>query len=107
MFKQGCWKLTKSQTLLCAFIGNYLKTKFESEGRNIPILYMFLNHKERDSQTLSTLWASLLKQLIQSEGAGFQSLKAQRLYQGPESESRPDWMQFYEAFCAEVIYYER
>lgn len=68
---------------------------------------MFLNHKERDSQTLSNLWASLLKQLLQSEGATFQSLEAQRLYQGPETESRPDWQRFYEAFCAEVIYYER
>lgn len=81
--------------------------KFDREGRSIPILYMFLNHKEHESQTLGNLWASLLKQLIQQEGASFQSLEAQRLYQGPESEVRPDWKQFYEAFCAEVICHER
>ncbi|KAL9098109.1 MAG: hypothetical protein Q9163_006169 [Psora crenata] len=95
------------KTVLCALVGKYLTERFEKEDRNVPILYIYLNHKERDSQSLSNLFASLLKQLIQLSASSFYSKEAQSLYQGPESEARPSWRRFYQAFCEEVKFYER
>jgi len=80
---------------------------FEREKRSIPVLYLYLNHKERDSQSLGNLFGSLLKQLVQFPGTSFQSDEAQSLYQGAESEARPGWKEFYKTFCAEVLFYER
>ena len=88
-------------------MGKYLTAVYEKDKRNVPVLYMYLNHKERDSQSLGNLFASLLKQLIQVPGARFQSDEAQSLYQGPESEARPGWKMLYLAFCKEIIFYER
>ncbi|KAL6720538.1 hypothetical protein ACLMJK_002462 [Lecanora helva] len=95
------------KTLLCALVGKYLDDMAQSEGKKVPVLLMYLNYKERDSQSLSNLFASLLKQLIQHPGDHFQSKQAQSLYEGPDSESRPTWKRFFEAFCAEVAFYDR
>lgn len=71
------------------------------------MLYMYLSHKERDCQSLEILFASLLKQMIQSVGSSFRSQQAQRLYQGKESGTRPNWKEFFDAFCWEAKEYER
>ena len=68
---------------------------------------MYLNYKERGHQSLDNLVASLLKQLIQREGAEFRSQEATRLYQGAENEGRPDENTFFDALCAEIKCYER
>ena len=68
---------------------------------------MYLNHKERDAQSLSNLFASLLKQFLQLPGSSLQSDEAQSLYQGPVGERRPGWKDFHRAFCAEVMFYEK
>ena len=95
------------QTLLCALVGKHLDQIFEQEGKKVSILFLYLNYKERDSQSLSNLFASLLKQLIQLPGTSLQSQEAQNLYKGSDSEVRPGWKDFYEAFRAEVKFYDR
>lgn len=68
---------------------------------------MYLNYKEQGTQSLDNLVASLLKQLIQYQGASFRSDKASQLYQGVENESRPTLKDFYRALCEEIQCYER
>lgn len=90
--------------MLCALVGDHLASMFEKEDRDIPILFLYLDHKERGIQSLDSLIASLLKQFLQREGASFRSAEAQRLYQG---DGRPKPSVFYEALCAEIGRYER
>ncbi|KAL2043776.1 hypothetical protein N7G274_003295 [Stereocaulon virgatum] len=93
------------KTLLCAIVIKHLTVAFEN--RDIPILCMYLNYKEQGRQSLDNLVASLLKQLIQREGAEFRSQEATRLYQGAENEGRPDDNTFFNALCAEIKCHER
>ena len=93
------------QTILCATVVRHLAEVFAKH--DIPILCMYINHKERGRQSLDNLIASLLKQLIQREGAEFRSPEAKRLYQGAENEGRPDENTFFDALCAEIQCYER
>ncbi|KAK4690730.1 hypothetical protein P7C71_g6128, partial [Lecanoromycetidae sp. Uapishka_2] len=93
------------KTLLCAAIIKHLQGVFKAQ--DIPVLCMYLNYKEQGNQSLDNLVASLLKQLIQHEGAAFRSDKAKELYQGAENESRPTLDDFYEALYEEIQCYER
>ena len=63
---------------------------------------MYLSHNQRYEQTLDNLVASLLKQLVQSQGAEFRSTIARRLYQGAESETRPHLKELFKALQAEI-----
>ena len=93
------------KTLLCAQVVERLKTIFKH--RNIPILFMYLNYKESNIQTLDNLISSLLKQLLQYPIAEFRSPEAKRLFAGAENESRPPLEDFYKAFVAEIRHFER
>ena len=93
------------KTFLCALVVEYLKEMFKD--RNVPILCIYLNYKESSSQTLDNLISSLLKQLLQHPNAEFKSPEAKRLFSGAENESRPTLEDFYEAFRAEIWYFER
>ena len=103
------WKvsfvLTILQTLICAAVIDYLIKTFKKQ--DIPIICMYLNYKERGSQSLENLIASLLKQLIQQKGPSFRSPEANRLYQGTEEEGRPTLNEFFSALCAEIQCYDR
>jgi len=68
---------------------------------------MYLNYKEQGNQSLDNLISSLLKQLIQHEGAAFRSTKAKDLFQGVENEGRPTLDDFHEALYEEIAWYER
>ena len=93
------------KTFLCALVIERLKAIFKN--RNVPILCIYLNYKESRIQTLDNLISSLLKQLLQHQGAEFQSPEAKRLFSGAENESRPTLEEFYEAFRAEIRHFER
>ncbi|CAD6584282.1 MAG: hypothetical protein ASARMPRED_001722 [Alectoria sarmentosa] len=93
------------KTLLCALVIERLKTTFKN--RNVPILCIYLNYKESNTQTLDSITSSLLKQLLQRPDAEFQSPEAKRLFSGAENESRPTLEDFYEAFRAEIQHFER
>ena len=93
------------KTLLCALTVERLKEIFKN--RNVPILCIYLNYKESSIQTIDNLISSLLKQLLQHPDAEFQSPETKRLFLGAGNESRPTLEQFYEAFRAEIRYFER
>ena len=93
------------KTFLCALVVQYLKKSFKD--RNVPILCIYLNYKESNTQTLDNLISSLLKQLLQRPNAEFKSPEAKRLFSGTESESRPTLDDFYEAFRAEIWHFDR
>ena len=93
------------KTFLCALVVGYLKEMFKD--RNVPILCMYLNYKESNTQTLDNLISSLLKQLLQRPNAEFKSPEARRLFSGAENESRPTLEDFYEAFRAEIGHFDR
>ena len=99
--------LTQTKTILCAEVGRYLERRFEKESGCFPVLFMYLNHKENDEQSLENLFASLLKQLLQGYSNSLKSEEAQNLYKGKESGTRPGWREFYDAFCAETKMYQR
>ncbi len=99
------FKANYVQTLLSAVIVKHLQGVFEH--RDVPILCMYLNYKEQGNQSLDNLISSLLKQMIQREGAAFRSSRAKNLYQGVENEGRPTLDDFFEALCEEIAYYER
>ena len=93
------------KTLLCALVVERLRQIFKD--RNVPILCIYLNYKESNTQTLDNLISSLLKQLLQHPNAEFKSPEAKRLFSGAENESRPTLQDFYDAFRAEVWHFER
>lgn len=93
------------KTLLCALTVERLKDIFKNQ--NVPVLCIYLNYKESIFQTLDNLISSLLKQLLQHPNAELQSPEAKRLFLGVGNESRPTLEQFYEAFRAEIRYFER
>ena len=93
------------KTFLCALVVQYLKEMFKDQ--NVPVLCIYLNYKESDTQTLDNLISSLLKQLLQRPNAEFKSPEAKRLFSGTENESRPTLEAFYEAFRAEIWHFDR
>ena len=95
------------QTLLCATVVHHLEVSFKTENLDTPVLAIYLNYKEQESQTLYNLVGSLLQQLVQREGPSFRSSQAEGLYQGAGEGSRPTPHEYDEALFAEIEAHDR
>jgi ankyrin repeat protein len=75
------------QTLTSAITVRYLQQR--SKGKNVPVLFMYLNHKEKEKQTIENLLGSLLKQLIQYDETAPLSEDVKHIYLNSKKEARP------------------
>lgn len=73
----------------------------------MPVLCMYLNHKEHDTQNPRTLIGSLLKQIVQYNDYDFCSEDLVRKYKGKAKGTSLSRKELQEAFCSEIMHYER
>lgn len=91
--------------MLSSIVIDHLKNQFKN--RNVPVLCLFLNYKEKMIQTLNNLIGSLLKQLIQYQGDQFQSADVKALFQEGYGEAPPDIDELCRAFQSEITVFPR
>ncbi|KAL8905271.1 MAG: hypothetical protein Q9207_002742 [Kuettlingeria erythrocarpa] len=92
------------KTVLSSMIVNRLRKRLKPDG--VPVLCMFLDHKERD-QTLPNLIGSLLQQLIQFQGGYFKSPQVHELFREAAFEASPLLDVLYEALRAQIMTFPR
>ena len=101
-----CWAdAGAGKTMLSSMIIEQLREYFKSD--NIPVLCLYLNHKEQDVQTSNNLIGALLKQLIMyHSGNPTASEELVKLYQGKTGKAlRPEAK--LAALCGEIRQYKR
>jgi len=90
---------------LSSIVVHYLQKRFERQ--NAAVLYLYLNHEEKETQTLANLFGSLLKQLIEQQGPVVVSAEVRELYQKSRKESRPQVKDIYEVFKSSLSIFKR
>ena len=91
--------------MLSSLVVEHLRTHFREQ--NVPILCMYLNHKEQNTQTPQTLIASLLKQLVQYRNYAFCSDELVERYKEKARGSSLGKKDLQNAFCSEITHYDR
>ncbi|KAL8654743.1 MAG: hypothetical protein Q9210_001326 [Variospora velana] len=101
-----CWAdAGAGKTMLSSIVIEHLRTRFKS--REIPILCLYLNHKEQSVQSPRTLMGSLLKQLVQYRDYKFCSDDLIKRYKEKARGVGLSLQELQEAFCSEIMHYER
>lgn len=94
------------KTVLTSMIIEYLKQK--TEGRNIAVLYLYLNHKDQKAQTPANLIGSLLRQLIMCRKPPSASEHLQKLFKAKrEGKISLTWPERLSAFREEMKDFRR
>ena len=69
------------QTVLCSQVIEYLKETFKSSSKGrVLVLFLYLDYKDQEQQTLSQLIRSLVKQWVMYQGMAFNSKKLSKMY---------------------------
>ena len=98
-------KLRIFQTILTSMIIDHLQTLFKE--KDVPILYMYLNHKEQKAHTAVNLIGSLLKQLIMYKKPPTVTEELIRLYTSKAGKSKLSFGDQKKAFCQEIESHDR
>ena len=92
--------------MLSSIAINYLLNK--SENQNIPVISLYLSHKDSHEQTLSNLAGSLLKQLILYHYPVAPSECVKRLWKAAkQQETRPDLKEFTKVLDSELESFDK
>lgn len=75
--------------------------------QNVPVLCLYLNHKEQNTQTPRKLVAALLRQLIQFNNYANCSPAMVEQYEQRAIQPNLGLTDVQAAFCAEIKHYER
>ena len=94
--------------MLSALIVERLRSYFleHHKGNKIPVLCVYFNHKEQNTQSFGNILASLLKQLITYDKPASCSDQLIRDYKA-KLPSRFDQRELQEAFQNELLQYDR
>lgn len=77
------------------------------EDTQVPVLCMYLNHKEQNTQTSGNLIGGLLRQLLEYRNYAFCSSDLIDLYNQKGKRSRLNKKELQQAFCNEISFHER
>lgn len=91
--------------MLSSIVIEYLRTEFAAS--RMPVLCIYLNHKEQNAQTPRALMGSLLKQLIQYRDYEFCSDDLIRRYKEKARGTGLSLKELQGTFCSEITHYER
>ncbi|MCJ1380180.1 hypothetical protein MMC17_003283 [Xylographa soralifera] len=75
------------KTVLSSIVINHLQNRCQDQ--HIPVLYIFLNHKDSLDQSLPNLIGSLLKQLVQYQAPKVPSERVKKLWEAGKREEMP------------------
>ena len=75
------------KTVLCSNIIFHLEEA--NPTKRVIVLCLYLDYKEKESQTLENLIGSLVKQLIQYQQYGYRSKELKKMYQASRGEAKP------------------
>lgn len=77
------------------------------ENTQVPVLCIYLNHKERNTQTPANLIGGLLRQLLEYRNYAFCSKHLIDLYNRTGKRSRLTKNELQQAFCHEIRTHDR
>ncbi|KAL8903177.1 MAG: hypothetical protein Q9207_004099 [Kuettlingeria erythrocarpa] len=101
-----CWAdAGAGKTMLSSIVIEYLRTEFAAS--RMPVLCIYLNHKEQNAQNPRALMGSLLKQLIQYRDYDFCSDNLIRRYKEKARGTGLSLKELQETLCSEITHYER
>ncbi|KAL9124402.1 MAG: hypothetical protein Q9217_006264 [Psora testacea] len=99
-----CWaEAGAGKTMLVSLTIEHLRSYYSD--RNIPVLGVYLNHKEHKSQTLKNLIGGLLRQLIQYRNYAFCPEELVKTYE--EKSKGLSINEMRQAFCEQCTNHER
>lgn len=76
--------------MLCSEVIHYLEKNYKKTLKeDFLVLYLYLDYKEKNAQTLVNLKGSLVKQLVQHQQFTFRSKELQRMWWASNGEARP------------------
>ena len=78
-----------------------------NENTRVPVLCMYLNHKEQNTQTAGNLIGGLLRQLLEYRNYALCSSELIELYNRKGKRSRLTKNELQNAFCSEIRTHER
>ena len=91
--------------MFSSMVVEHLRDQFKE--KNVPVLCMYLNYKEQNSQDPRTLIGSLLKQLVQYKSYASCSDDLVRRYREKPKGTSLGKKDMQAAFCSEILRYER
>ena len=76
--------------MLCSEVIHYLERTFPKKmSEDCLVLYLYLDYKEKEAQTLVNLKGSLVKQLVQHQEFNFRSKALPKMWRASRGEARP------------------
>lgn len=88
--------------MLSSIVVEHLRTVYKED--NIPVLCMYLNHKEQSTQTQRNLMGSLLRQLVQH---GYCSDDLRKRYENKPKGTKLNKRELQEVLCLAINHHER
>ena len=97
--------LNNSKTVLCSNVVNHLQ--YKQAQRNVLVLFLYLDYKEKDKQTPTNLIGNLVKQLVQHQMFRFRSKELKKMYQASRGETQPNQSEMIHVLREEFRSYSR